>query len=189
MGLLNRYEKIRMDKDAIPKAESRNRSGGKKRMNRTIRVSAAGDILIMKRLLPGYQDVLPIREFLMQGEVRMANLETTISDGSCYASAYSGGTWLTADAKCLEDTLRYGFNFLGISNNHTMDYSYEGLASTISELKKKDVAYAGAGKNLFPFPSGTRIPSHTASMPSGSAFMATAGIAIGIPPLFRTPSM
>ena len=111
-------------------------------MNRTIRVSAAGDILIMKRLLPGYQDVLPIREFLMQGEVRMANLETTISDGSCYASAYSGGTWLTADAKCLEDTLRYGFNFLGISNNHTMDYSYEGLASTISELKKKDVAYA-----------------------------------------------
>ena len=149
MGLLNRYEKIRMDKDAIPKAESRNRSGGKKRMNRTIRVSAAGDILIMKRLLPGYQDVLPIREFLMQGEVRMANLETTISDGSCYASAYSGGTWLTADAKCLEDTLRYGFNFLGISNNHTMDYSYEGLASTISELKKKDVAYAGAGKNLY----------------------------------------
>ena len=90
MGLLNRYEKIRMDKDAILKAESRNRSGGKKRMNRTIRVSAAGDILIMKRLLPGYQDVLPIREFLMQGEVRMANLETTISDGSCYASAYSG---------------------------------------------------------------------------------------------------
>ena len=137
MGLLNRYEKIRMDKDAILKAESRNRSGGKKRMNRTIRVSAAGDILIMKRLLPGYQDVLPIREFLMQGEVRMANLETTISDGSCYASAYSGGTWLTADAKCLEDTLRYGFNFLGISNNHTMDYSYEGLASTICELKKR----------------------------------------------------
>lgn len=41
MGLLNRYEKIRMDKNAILKAESRNRSGGKKRMNRTIRVSAA----------------------------------------------------------------------------------------------------------------------------------------------------
>ena len=48
----------------------------------------------------------------------MANLETTISDGSCCASAYSGGTWLTAGAeKCLEDTLRYSFNFLGISNN------------------------------------------------------------------------
>ena len=34
-------KKIRMDKNAILKAESRNRSGGKKRMNRTIRVSAA----------------------------------------------------------------------------------------------------------------------------------------------------
>ena len=45
MGLLNRYEKIRMDKNAILKVESRNRSGGKKRMNRTIRVSAAGAVL------------------------------------------------------------------------------------------------------------------------------------------------
>ena len=77
MGLLNRYEKIRMDKDAILKAESRNRSGGKKRMNRTIRVSAAGDILIMKRLLPGYQDVLPIREFLMQGDRKSTRLNSS----------------------------------------------------------------------------------------------------------------
>ena len=30
MGLLNSYEKIRMDKNAILKAERRNRSGGKK---------------------------------------------------------------------------------------------------------------------------------------------------------------
>ena len=46
---MNRYEKIRMDEDAIPKAESRNRSGGKKRMNRTIRVSAAGAVLTCER--------------------------------------------------------------------------------------------------------------------------------------------
>ncbi len=119
-------------------------------MNRTIRVSAAGDILIMKRLLPRISGCFADSRISVCRQVCMANLETTISDGSCYASAYSGGTWLTADAKCLEiQPLRYGFNFLGISNNHTMDYSYEGLASTISELKKKDVAYAGAGKNLY----------------------------------------
>lgn len=118
-------------------------------MDKTIKISAAGDILIMKRLLPGYPDLAPIRDFLMQGEVRAANLETTISDGSCYASAYSGGTWLTAEEECLEDTLKYGFNFLGISNNHTMDYSYDGLASTIAALKKQKTAYAGAGKNLY----------------------------------------
>ena len=51
MGLLNRYEKIRMDKNAILKVESRNRSGGKKRMNRTIRVSAAGAVLTCERPL------------------------------------------------------------------------------------------------------------------------------------------
>lgn len=30
-----------------------------------------------------------------------------------------------------------------------MDYSYEGLASTISELEKRMCSYAGAGKNLY----------------------------------------
>lgn len=105
-------------------------------MNDTIKITAAGDILIMKRLIPGYEGISPIRKFLMQGEVRAANLETTISDGTCYASAYSGGTWLTAEEECLDDILQYGFNVLGVSNNHTMDYSYEGLQSTLFHLKK-----------------------------------------------------
>lgn len=118
-------------------------------MGKKIKVSAAGDILIMKRLLPGYEGLEPIRNFLMKGEVRAANLETTISDGTCFASAYSGGTWLTADETCLEDTMQYGFNVLGLSNNHTMDYSYDGLSSTIEALQRKKVAFAGAGKNLY----------------------------------------
>ena len=118
-------------------------------MNDTIKITAAGDILIMKRLIPGYEGISPIRKFLMQGEVRAANLETTISDGTCYASAYSGGTWLTAEEECLDDILQYGFNVLGVSNNHTMDYSYEGLQSTLFHLKKRKIAYAGAGKNLY----------------------------------------
>ena len=66
-------------------------------MNRTIRVSAAGDILIMKRLLPGYQDVLPIREFLMQGGesgnndigrqlLRIGVFRRNMADGRCEVS-------------------------------------------------------------------------------------------------------
>lgn len=118
-------------------------------MNKTIKITAAGDILIMKRLLPGYRGLTPIREFLMQGEVRAANLETTISDGTCFASAYSGGTWLTTEEECLDDVLHYGFNVLGLSNNHTMDYSYDGLRSTIFHLKKRKIPFAGAGNTLY----------------------------------------
>ena len=118
-------------------------------MEKTMKISAAGDILVMKRLLPGYEDLSPIRDFLMQGEVRVANLETTISDGSCFASAYSGGTWLTVGEECLVDIMEYGFNMLGLSNNHTMDYSYDGLLSTLTRLEKRGISYAGAGRNLY----------------------------------------
>lgn len=114
-----------------------------------IKVSAVGDVLVMKPLLPGYEGLEPIREFLMKGDVRAANLETTISDGRCFASAYSGGTWLTAGEECLDDVLKYGFNVIGLSNNHTMDYSYDGLESTLQALEERKVAYAGAGRTLY----------------------------------------
>lgn len=78
-------------------------------MEKRITVSAAGDILIMKPLPVGYGDLDAIRDFLGQADIRMANIETTITDGNCYGSAYSGGTWLTADESCLEQIRRYGF--------------------------------------------------------------------------------
>lgn len=103
----------------------------------------------MKHLPEEYEGLKPIREFLNQAEVRMANLETTITDGTCFASAYSGGTWLTAESSCLDDVKKYGFNMLGTANNHTMDYSYDGLFQTENELKKAGIRYAGIGRNLY----------------------------------------
>lgn len=92
-------------------------------MEKRLKIAAAGDILIMKRLPVGYQDLDIIRAYLQKADVRMANMETTITDGTCYASAYSGGTWLTAEEICLTEIKKYGFNMLGWANNHTMDYS------------------------------------------------------------------
>ena len=88
-------------------------------MQRPIRFTAAGDILITRRLPAAGDSAL--REAIAASDVRLANLETTITDGTRYASAYSGGTWLTADPGCLADVARLGFNVLGFANNHTMD--------------------------------------------------------------------
>lgn len=118
-------------------------------MEKRITIAAAGDILIMKRLPQGYEDLERIRAYLGQADVRAANMETTITDGCCCASAYSGGTWLTAEEGCLEDIKRYGFNMLGWGNNHTMDYSYEGLRQTKQFLDRYGFASAGAGQNLY----------------------------------------
>ena len=118
-------------------------------MERRLKIAAAGDILIMKRLPAEYQDLGEIRDYLAKADVRMANMETTITDGTCYASAYSGGTWLTADEVCLAEIGKYGFNMLGWANNHTMDYSYDGLKQTEERLERYGFAHAGAGRNLY----------------------------------------
>ena len=116
-------------------------------MQRPIRFTAAGDILITRRLPAAGDSAL--REAIAASDVRLANLETTITDGTRYASAYSGGTWLTADPGCLADVARLGFNVLGFANNHTMDYSYGGLEDTLRFLRREGIAAAGAGQNLF----------------------------------------
>ena len=116
-------------------------------MQRPIRFTAAGDILITRRLPAAGDSAL--REAIAASDVRLANLETTITDGTRYASAYSGGTWLTADPGCLADVARLGFNVLGFANNHTMDYSYGGLEDTLRFLRREGIAAVGAGQNLF----------------------------------------
>ena len=114
-----------------------------------IRFTAAGDILITKKIPRENDGIAEIRRYIKRGDIRMANLETTVTDGTCFASAFSGGTWLTVDKSCLLDIKRYGFNMLGLANNHSMDYSYEGLNMTIDNVNKAGFFYAGSGKNLY----------------------------------------
>lgn len=118
-------------------------------MHNAITVAAAGDILIVKPLPQGGAGEREIAQYLSGAQVRLANLETTITDGSRFASAYSGGTWLTADPACLRDVARYGFSVLGFANNHTMDYAYDGLADTLQHLSAAGFLACGAGRNLY----------------------------------------
>ena len=114
-----------------------------------MKFAAAGDILITKRIPESNAGVKEVSEFIKRADLGVANLETTITDYSCFPSAYSGGTWLTADKGCLRDVRRYGFDFLGTANNHIMDYSYDGLFMTLSALDDEGIYHAGAGKNLY----------------------------------------
>ena len=78
-----------------------------------------------------------VADFINSCDVKITNLETNLSDFEYYAGAYSGGTWLNTRRACLDDLLRYGFNYFGNANNHAFDYSYNGLLSTIDTLDSK----------------------------------------------------
>lgn len=116
---------------------------------KSISIAAAGDILITRRIPERNPGVDPIRNFMGRAHVRLANLETTITDGTCFPSAYSGGTWLTSSKGCLEDLHLYGFDMLALANNHAMDYSYDGLAMTEKNLDESGFVHAGTGNSLY----------------------------------------
>jgi len=86
---------------------------------------------------------------LIEGhEVKFANLETTIHRREGYPSAFPGGTWAMADPFCLKDIKKLGFNLLNTANNHSMDYSHNGLLATHKYLREHQFCFAGTGENL-----------------------------------------
>lgn len=103
---------------------------------------------MVKRFPEKYEGLEGIRKAVMQGDFSVVNAETLFSDFDCFPSQYSGGTWVNARPDVLGDILAYGFSMCGASNNHSLDYSYGGLFSTIETFKKYKVPYCGIGASL-----------------------------------------
>lgn len=111
--------------------------------------AAVGDIFMTRRLPEkGYQGLDELVNFIRQFDVKFANLEITVHDREGYPSGFSGGTWAMADPQVLNDIKYFGFNIFNAANNHSMDYSHNGLLATIKYLKMRDMLFAGIGENL-----------------------------------------
>lgn len=111
-----------------------------------MKIALCGDCLLSKRISYGWYD--KIKSILESYECRFANLETVISDEKGYPALFPGGGYSCIGFKELLDIKSLGFNLLNAANNHAMDYSHNGLLSTIENLKKADIPFAGIGKNL-----------------------------------------
>ncbi len=117
--------------------------------NQKLSVTGTGDSLFVAKFPEEYQSgIRSVADFIQSCDVRITNLETNLSDFDCFASAYSGGTWLNTRSGNIEDLFRFGFNYFGTANNHAMDYGFEGLLSTIRVLDQYGVAHSGTGRSL-----------------------------------------
>lgn len=110
---------------------------------------AAGDIFITRRL-PGapYAGEQELAEFIGKHDLRFANLEITVHDREGYPGQVSGGTWAMCHPQALWDLERYGFNVFNAANNHSLDYSINGLEASMGYLDEFGIPYAGVGRNL-----------------------------------------
>lgn len=110
--------------------------------------AATGDSLITRHL-PAQEDAARVAAVINQADVRFTNLEVLLRrNHEGFPSAQSGGTWITAPPEVLTDLCAYGFNLVAWANNHTLDYSYGGLAATEEALNRAGLVHAGAGANL-----------------------------------------
>ena len=114
------------------------------------RCTATGDSMISRRLpLEGeYEGFGAVRDFIMQGDFRYGNLETTVHNFESCGGAQSGGSWLCSPPGVIDDLRKFGMNVLCTANNHALDYSYGGLEKTLQYLEKADMPYAGTGRSL-----------------------------------------
>lgn len=114
-----------------------------------MKFTAAGDMIIQRRIYPeykGYEELLP---FIAQGDARFFNLETTLNrPGDCCGSQFSGGTYIRTNPEVLEDIKKLGFNMTSFNNNHALDFSYDGLEATLDAVEKSGLVHSGVGRNL-----------------------------------------
>ncbi len=110
--------------------------------------AAAGDMLIQRKISTKYDGFAELKDYISKADVKFFNLETTLHHGEYFGNQFCGGSYLYADPAVLDIAKEYGFNILSFANNHTMDYSYGGLLSTLENVNKAGFANAGVGKNL-----------------------------------------
>ena len=96
---------------------------------------------------PGFIKILKI---IRDADVAFTNLEMNLHDyeEDCYSAAESGGTYTRAPPSMLDELLWMGFDIFSTANNHSLDYMYGGLFSTIKHLDACGVPHAGTGRNL-----------------------------------------
>ena len=118
--------------------------------NPRFKCTATGDSMISRRLpVEGeYDGFSEVRNFIMRGDFRYGNLETTVHNFESCGGAQSGGSWLCSPPGVIDDLVKFGMNVLCTANNHALDYSYGGLEKTLEYLEKAGVPYTGTGRNL-----------------------------------------
>ncbi len=97
----------------------------------------------------------------LKADFLLGNLECAVTERGKAADK----TWtFRAPEKELDILRDAGFDWLGLANNHTMDYGVQGLEDTLAALKKRGFASLGAGRNaeaarrpLFVEKNGLRI--------------------------------
>ena len=107
-----------------------------------------GDAIMLTPPTEKYWQDNDLINLLRTCDLRCGNLEMVLSGERAFASTFCGGQWLITNQEILEHLLRYGFDYFNTANNHTMDFSYDGLRLTNEALDSRNILHSGSGSSL-----------------------------------------
>lgn len=113
-----------------------------------MKFTAAGDMLIQRLISTEYDGFRAVSDFIKKGDARFFNFESIIYRDGIWGNQFNGGSFHNSDIRTLDIAKEYGFNMMTFANNHTFDWGYGGLLSTLDALKNTDFVHAGVGLNL-----------------------------------------
>lgn len=126
-------------------------------------IAAAGDAILTRRITP-YLDTdeqfAELRSVIDDADVAVANLEVIIPERDAAAtplpsvpSQYQylsplAGVLMRAEPFVLNELNALGFDIFATASNHSFDYGRDGMTSTMAELRKREIPFAGMGGTL-----------------------------------------
>ena len=118
-------------------------------MSVKLKFTAAGDAIIQRPIQEDFAGFSELTPFIMQGDARFFNLETTLNrEGEAYGSQFSGGTYIRTNPEVLDGLMELGFNMTSFNNNHVLDFGYPGMLATLRYVEESGLVHAGVGDNL-----------------------------------------
>lgn len=117
--------------------------------NQGFSIALTGDSFIASKI-SGYSepDFTEVFDTIRAQDLGFTNLEVLLNDYKGIPAAQSGGTYAGAPTALADEIKWAGFHMVARANNHSLDYSYEGLRITTDTLDKKGIVRAGVGENL-----------------------------------------
>ncbi|MBM9400683.1 CapA family protein [Gluconacetobacter azotocaptans] len=114
-----------------------------------MKVSLTGDSILFRRLNSRTDGMVsPLFDMIRDCDISFTNLELVPNDFLGDPALDHGGTHFGAPAWVLDELSDAGFDLFASATNHSLDYSISGLRQAIEAMDRRQIQYAGVGRNL-----------------------------------------
>lgn len=117
----------------------------------TYRLAVTGDVILNSRVSVCREpDVLAALSLLREADVTHAHLEIPLHDfgPDVHGAAEGAMSWMRGPTWVADELAALGVDLVSTASNHSLDYSYGGLAATLAALDAAGLPHAGTGADL-----------------------------------------